>query len=103
MFKTTFTYTKPVDVDWFEVHYANDTAVMELYNYQRNFFNSLPDCSLTVSDLSNSTVGTAIFIHPTEDFGPEITSNPKIQEFFDKVFEYYNTHNVDIAMVKEEI
>jgi hypothetical protein len=103
MFKTTFTYTKSVDVDWFEVHYATDAAVMELYNYQFDYFNSLPDCSLTVSDLSNTTVGTVIFIHPTEDLAPEFTSDPRIQELFEKVMEYYNTHDVDIDMVKEEI
>ena len=103
MFKATFTYTKSVDVDWFEVHYASDTAIMELYNYHLNYFNSLPGCSLTLSENEDGTVGTGIFIYPTEDLAPEIASDPKIQEFFARVFEYYSTHNVDIAMVREEI
>jgi hypothetical protein len=103
MFKATFTYKKTTNIDWFEVHYASDTAIMELYNYHLNYFNSLPGCSLTLSENEDGTVGTGIYTYPTEDLAPEITSDPKIQEFFTKVYEYYNTHNVDIDMIKEEI
>jgi hypothetical protein len=103
MFKATFTYKKSADIDWFEVHFASNPEIMELYNYHLNYFNSLPGCSLTLSENEEGTIGTAVFTYPTEDLSPNIASDPKIQEFFDKVFEYYNTHNVEIDLLKEEI
>ena len=103
MFKATFTYKKSADIDWFEVHYANDPEIMELYNYHLNYFNSLPGCNLTLSQNEESTIGTAVFTYPTEDLAPDITSDPKIQEFFGKVFDYYNTHNVEIDRITEVI
>lgn len=103
MFKVTYTYRKSADIDWFEVHYANDPEIMDLYNYQHNYFNSLPGCSLTVSSLDEVTTGTVVFTYPTEDLAPDMTSDPKVQEFFNKVLEYYDTQGVEIDILTEVI
>jgi hypothetical protein len=106
MIRITFTYNKPAGVPWFEEFYANDSAVMEMWDYHYTVYNSLPGAKLTISNNGPGETGTegwAVIEYPDEETIVIANTDPKIVEFLALSRKYYTDIGGSIEVNREEL
>ncbi len=88
--KTTYIYTVKVGDKWFQEYYADDKAMMELFQFHQDHYRAVPDSTLTFSEKieGDYRIGTVVYEKPMDNLVDE--SDPRLQQFFQLVYDYYS-------------